>query len=221
MLALIPIRNQAHRIQPLFRYLEKGLINHISSFVFIDESSNDRSLDVLKLEIDKLHKPYTLLKSEAKDRANSLAISFSIAQDKNESRIICFHEGWEDSIEEIHHIIASHEYKNYTIISGVRNPKRKNLGSLFNDLINCLYSLKYRINIPDCKGDSINIYDISRLNTSFLGNEQVHHQKLLNRALKQEKNVLFTIVDNGLNSSSYLKLNTLWFLKSFYLYFFK
>ncbi len=221
MLALIPIRNQENRIQPLFRSLEKGLINHITSFVIIDESSSDKSIDVLNLEIKKLTKPYTLIKMEPKDRSNSLNISFSIARDKCEDRVICFHEGWEDSIEEVHHIIASNEHKKFTLISGVRNPKRKNLGSLFNNVINFFYSFKYKMNIPDCKGDSINIYDISNLEAPQVGHEQVHHQILLRKALKQKKPILFTIVDNGLNSSSYIKLNTKWFLKSLHSFIFK
>ena len=77
------------------------------------------------------------------------------------------------------------------------------------------------MNIPDCKGDSINIYDISNLEAPQVGHEQVHHQILLRKALKQKKPILFTIVDNGLNSSSYIKLNTKWFLKSLHSFIFK
>lgn len=216
ILLLYPISNQATRIQPLFRALEKTLLKKVDGVFFTIERDTDKSSHVLKLEIEKLTIPYHLHQDIPKGRSHSLQLAVEFAKERDYDFILVINEGWEDNIEEFSEILKTNSFSNYSILSSVRNPNQKNLGNLFNFLTNLFASALLGTPIYDTKGDSINLYKVSSLPQNDLSkiSSALIHLYLLKKVIKNGGHLFFTVVGNGLNSKSYIKLNTFRFIRA-------
>ena len=216
MLAVYPFSNQENRIQPLFKFLHKELPGLFSEILFINEMSHDQSLHVINLEIERLTVPSRII--ESPNRSSSFSAAIEYANSRNFEFITFIHEGWEDTIVEIINIIKSFEYKNYDLVIGVRSTRDFSFGAFFDFTTKMIYSLMSKKKCYEVKCDSINILKVSSLNhlklSSLIKLNSDFFLIVLYSFLKNKKTILYTDLDNGLNSSSYVVLNTKRFLTS-------
>lgn len=208
ILVVIPIRNQAVRIQPLMRAIEQDILPECKEVFFIDENSTDNSLHVLNLELPKLKNPHKLLRMDRDvTRGESFKIALDYARQNHYDYILTFNEGWQDCLVEYLSIIRSKEFLNYDLIVGKRGSKNKNIGHLIDFLSNALTSLAFKRRVDETKGDAINLHKVSALaDTEILNSHDYIYPILLNQ-LKQGKNVCYTATDNGINFRSTVRLN--------------
>lgn len=216
ILLFYPISNQATRIQPLFRALEKTILKKVDGIFLVIENNADNSSHVLSLETEKLTIPFHLSPETPSGRSHSLQLVVEYAKEYKYDFILAVNEGWEDNIEEFSEILKTNSYSNYSILSSVRNPNRKNLGNLLNFLTNFFASFLLGTPIYDTKGDSINLYKVSSLPKNDLSQipSPLIHLYLLKKVIKNGGHLFFTVVGNGLNSKSYIKLNTFRFIRA-------
>ncbi len=213
--AFIPIHNQEVRIQPLMRKIESKFSHLIEFYIFIDEGSTDRSDSVLAQELLNLHKPYEHIKKLDHNRKDSFIQTWNLCLKKKIDFLITFHEGWEDNIEEIHQYTLTQDFTKFALITSVRTPSNENLGHLYNTLSNLFASKVLQTDIPETKGDSINIYSLQAFPVEIIQNvsDQIFHLAFITFAKQNNLPIQFTTVDNGLNFASYIKLNTKRFIQ--------
>ena len=216
ILLFYPISNQATRIQPLFRALERTILKKADGLFITIENDTDNSSHVLGLETEKLTIPFHLFPETPSERSHSLQLAIEHAKEHDFDFILTINEGWEDNIDEFSEILKTNSFSNYSILSSVRNPSKKNLGNLFNFLTNIMASFLLGTPIYDTKGDSINLYKVSSLPQTDLSkiSSALIHLYILKRVIKGGGRLFFTVVENGLNSKSYIKLNTLRFIRA-------
>ncbi len=211
ILAVYPLHNQDIRIQPLFRIIHKFLVSFIDEHLFINENSNDQTAHVAKLEYEKLKTPFKYIDiNRETNRAESFITALEYAKSREFDYIIFFNEGWEDNIYEMLSIIRSKEFLPYNLTTSVRKTKDFSIGSLLDKLCSILMSLRFKVVIQDTKGDSINIVRVKELELSESFKKDIINLKenyYLLVLKKLRKHLFFTDVDNGYNSSSFLKLN--------------
>ena len=118
ILGVYPIANQEVRIQPFFRSIENNILNQIDEFLFIDENSQDKSLEVLNLELKNLPNKYTIKSlSESNSRADTFNTAIEYALKNEFEYVFIFNEGWEDNIQEAIKIIKDQNYTNFDLIT--------------------------------------------------------------------------------------------------------
>jgi hypothetical protein len=214
-LALYPIYNQSVRIQPWFRNTEKLFATNIDECLFIDERGQDKSVEVLNLELPNMKIPFKLKQNEGSNRATSITEAIRYGIENDFDFIILFNEGWEDNIEELINIIKNKEFTNYGLVTSCRHVYNLSLGSFLNFFSNLLTSLITKQMIRETKGDSINIINLKTFsNFKTIHNDPaIIHLEMIIHALKNGSKLLFSDVDNGLNYRSFVRLNLLRILK--------
>jgi hypothetical protein len=177
----------------------------------VDEFSQDKSLDVLNLELKNLDNDY-LVKTIQKrqERHNSFSYALNYALENDYEYIMVINEGWEDNIFEFINIIKSREFINYDLITSCRTANEFSLGAIYNFISNILASIITGKKVKDTKGDSINIYKLDCLKQLQLANPKrsLFFFDILLVLLRHNKKILFSDVENGLNYRSYVRLNT-------------
>ncbi len=215
ILGVYPITNQETRIQPFFNAISKKVLPIIDTFIFFDENGQDNSIKVLDLELKSLETPNEVFKFNNSNRAQTIIHSLEYAKKNHFDFIIFFNEGWQDNIEEVTNIILTKEYVHFGLVTSCRHVHEYSLGSLYNFLSNLIVSFFSGHLIQETKGDSINIVKSSYINIDGIKwrDPTLIHLNLIFHMIKKSAPIMFTDIDNGLNFKSYVKLNTVRFMK--------
>lgn len=222
LLIVYPIKNCETRITPFFEAIAQIIEPDKFEIIFIIEEASDNSLNVLQYELDKSGQNFKVINPEKKiSRGETHKIACEYAKSRNTSHFSIFHEGWVDTIDEFLNIFQTEDYGTHDIYIGCRHVHENSLGSLIDIFCNILFSLRFSRSIKETKADSINIFDteffskhlnIISLDTHFI-------TQLM--AITPNNKLAFTVVDNGLNYPSLIKLNTTYFFKSLLFIIFK
>jgi hypothetical protein len=208
LLIAFPIKNCESRITPFFNSIKNSLDLDSFEVIFIIEQADDESLRVLNYEIDISGKEFVVINPERiVTRGDSYKIACEYADSRSIKNFAIFNEGWEDTVEEFFNIFQTKEYESYDLYIGCRHVYEKSLGTLINISCNVIYSLRFSRPLLETKGDSINI-----INTAYLTQKQgqlnLHKHFLPALMVQTDKSKLaFSVVDNGLNYPSLVKLN--------------
>jgi hypothetical protein len=215
LLLVYPIRNCETRITPFFESM-RDIVN-IEKFeiIFIIEEAKDTSLSVLQYELDKFNRNYKIINPEKViSRGETHKIACEYAKSRGLNYFSVFNEGWKDTIEEYLNIFQTEEYTEQDLYIGCRNIYENSLGSCIDIICNFLFSVRFSRNIRETKADSINIFNTNFFykNLSTIKVEKHFITQLM--ILAPQNKLAFTVVDNGLNYPSLIKLNIKYFIKS-------
>lgn len=219
MLVVFPINNNENRIQPFLKLVRENFRYEDFIFMFIQENLAQSASSILKLEKDQNpHDKFEHIRvAQNINRGESLYKALEFAKKNNLSYIMQVNDGWEDNIYEFANILNNKEYLEYDLICANRTPTKKNLGFYIHLASSFLFSLLKGEKVPDSKGDSINIIKVDLLKTIALPSYSSHNYFF--EILTSSKKTKFSIINNGVNFRSNIKLNSVYFLRSISFFF--